>query len=541
MTASMTFARRWQSAVDTVPDRPFLVFEATDGRVTELTYRSTDRLVDAVAADMTSRGVERGAVVHLVHTNSVAFVAVWLACARLGATLVPSDPRASVNELVEHARRMQPVLAVCLPEREAELLAGLRSAGLDTVVVAVRPDDTDVEPLVAAGSAEPPRAAVEAITRLAVMFTSGTTSAPKGVELTHGLYAFTGDVMAAVSGLTRYDRQFVVLPMFHANAQYYSFAAAISVGASVALMQTFSASRFLEQARRHQVTHASLFAAPIKMILARTPPETEPLSLRHAWFAQNLSTSQYRRISELLGCEPRQIYGMTETGPAVLTNPPIGAEPSSIGHPTLGCQVRVVDSACEQVAPGESGAIHVGGIPGLTLFSGYLDDPATTDAAIVDRRSDGFVWFDTGDRATIDEFGLHYFAGRRSDVLKVGGENVSILEVEHALAEHASVADVAVVGMDDDMLDEVPVAFVVTTSDVPPDGTDVEAGLRNWAEHHLAPSKRPRAYHFVDELPRTSVGKVRKFLLTSTPPTSGGAGAPRQKAAPLPPPKGDMP
>jgi crotonobetaine/carnitine-CoA ligase len=302
--------------------------------------------------------------------------------------------------------------------------------------------------------------------------------------------------------------------MFHANAQYYSFAAAISVGASVALMHAFSASRFVQQARRHHVTHASLFAAPIRMILARTPPGTAALALRDTWFAQNVSTEQYQAISELLGCRPRQIYGMTETVPAVLVNPPVGSVATAIGEPTIGCHVRVVDGELRRVAPHEPGAIHVGGHLGATLFKGYLDDPATTEAAIVERRDDGFVWFDTGDRATVDDAGYHYFAGRGSDVLKVGGENVSIVEVEHVVGEHPAVTDVAVIGVPDGILDEVPHAFVVASSASPRLVDDLD----QWCRDHLAPSKRPRAFHVVDELPRTSVGKIRKFLLRPEQP-----------------------
>jgi crotonobetaine/carnitine-CoA ligase len=174
------------------------------------------------------------------------------------------------------------------------------------------------------------------------------------------------------------------------------------------------------------------------------------------------------------------------------------------------------------VPPGGTGSIHVGGVPGATLFKGYLDDPATTAAAFVERRAGGSVWFDTGDRATVDERGLHYFAGRRSDVLKVAGENVSIVEVEQALAEHPAVTDVAVVGVVDDIHDEVPVAFAVVDADLL-SAADAEAELRRWAETRLAPSKRPREYRFVTDLPRTSVGKIRKFLLPAGREPTGAA------------------
>ncbi len=113
------------------------------------------------------------------------------------------------------------------------------------------------------------------------MFTSGTTSTPKGVVVTQANYAFAGEIMAAAADLGPDDRQLVVLPLFHANAQYYSFASAIAVGASVALMSGFSASRFTAQAGRHAATHASLFAAPTRMILARGAFGRDDLRFSH--------------------------------------------------------------------------------------------------------------------------------------------------------------------------------------------------------------------------------------------------------------------
>ena len=313
--------------------------------------------------------------------------------------------------------------------------------------------------------------------------------------------------MATAYYLTADDRQLVVLPLFHANAQYYSFASAIAVGASVALMPTFSASRFVEQAARHEATCASLFAGPIRMILARGAPAQESarddgegqaaprLRLRHCWFAQNLTPAQYDTIAEWLGCRPRQLYGMTETIPAVLTDERNEPRCDTMGYVTEGCSVELRD-----------GEIVVGGEPGVTLFAGYLDDPETTAASFRDE------WFLTGDRATRDDTGRYTFDGRRSDVLKVAGENVSTVEVEQVLAAHPHVADVAVVGMPDEVRDEVPLAFIVVAGDATPD-----AGLRDaleaWCAERLGKAKRPREYRFVDELPRTSVGKIKKYQL----------------------------
>ena len=338
---------------------------------------------------------------------------------------------------------------------------------------------------------------------------------PRAWKVTQANYAFAGKAMASAAGLTPDDRQLVVLPMFHANAQYYSFASAVWAGASVALMPSFSASGFLPAAARHAATCASLFAAPVRMILARGGP-VDGLRLRHCWYAQNISAGQYETVAQWFGCRPRQLYGMTETIPAVLTDEAADPHHASMGRVTPGCEVDVQDAAGSSVEPGVVGEVVVGGEPGATLFAGYLDAPDITAASFRDGwfltgdRAVRDGWFLTGDRAVRDGTGRHFFDGRRSDVLKVSGENVSTVEVESALAEHPAVLEAAVVGRPDDIRDEVPVAFVVAVdASAPPSLAELDA----WCEQRLAKPKRPASITLIDELPRTSVGKIRKFLL----------------------------
>jgi carnitine-CoA ligase len=489
----VTFDAMWRDAVAAAPDALFLRFEDRDGEVAEWSYRAFDRVVEGSAERLAAAGAGHGSAIHLALTNSPTFVAAWLAAVRLGAWIVPSDPMATAPELAEHLARTEPVVGICASER-AEVYRKAGSEVLPATVIEVDESDTALDWLVAIGARVRPQPDLR--DRAAVMFTSGTTGRPKGVEVTQANYAFAGATMAAACGLTAGDRQLVVLPLFHANAQYYSFAAAIAVGASVALMPTFSASRFVGQAARHGATCASLFAGPIRMILARggpPAPDAPPLQLRHCWYAQNLTPGQYDSIADWLGCRPRQLYGMTETIPAVLTDEREAPRCDTMGYVTPGCVVDLQD-----------GEIVVGGEPGVTLFAGYLDDPATTDAAYRDG------WFLTGDRATRDGSGRHYFDGRRSDVLKVAGENVSIVEVEAVLCRHPAVLEAAVVGRPDELRDEVPVGFVVARDPSAPPSAD---DLARWCEEHLAKAKRPREITLVDELPRTSVGKIRKFLL----------------------------
>lgn len=503
-----TFAARWRQAVASRPDRAFLVWEGPDEAVRSWTYAEFDAVVAQVAGGLRERGVGAGASVHLALTNSPGFVAVWLATANLGAWIVPSDPSATSRELAGHIARTAPRVGICGVAQAAAYEQAVTEVEHRPSVVVVDEADTVLDGLGGAPECWADAPVPAATDRAAVMFTSGTTSAPKGVVVTQANYAFAGDVMAAAAQLGPDDRQLVVLPLFHANAQYYSFASAISVGASVALMHTFSASRLLAQAARHDATHASLFAAPIRMVLARGATPVEGLRLRHCWYAQNITAEQYGQISALLGCRPRQLYGMTETIPAVLTCRSIDAAPDVMGIETLGCHVDLRGPQWERVRPGEVGEVVVRGDVGTTLFAGYLDDAATTEASFHDG------WFRTGDLATCDADGRYRFAGRRSDVLKVAGENVSVVELETVIAEHPSVLEVAVTGEPDPIRDEVPVAFVVQHPDREPIGS---AELAAWCETRLAKSKRPHRFELVTELPRTSVGKIRKFLLTSDP------------------------
>ena len=463
-------------------------------------------MVARVAADLVERGVKPGDAVHLALKNGPPFVAIWLATIGLGAWIVPADPMARTPELADHLARTSPTVGFCDRDRQDEYLPAAAEGEVKGEIEVVVIDETSVDHAWVSAQAAPAGgtfAAPKPVDRAAVMFTSGTTGRPKGVEVSQANYAFAGQTMAAAAELTAEDRHIVVLPLFHANAQYYSFASAISVGAAVALMHGFSASGFLAQCARHRATAASLFAAPIRMILARGQ-STPGVNLRHCWFAQNIAEDQYETISDWFGCRPRQLYGMTETIPAVLADGAADTRPDTMGFVTDGCRVDLQDSSGRSVGPGEVGEIVVGGTPGQTLFSGYLDAPDITAAGFRDG------WFLTGDRATRSADGRYRFDGRRSDVLKVSGENVSTVEVEAVLSAHPEVLEASVVGAPDDIRDEVPIAFVVAADTLAPPSA---AELRQWCGERLAPVKVPTDITFLDELPRTSVGKIRKFEL----------------------------
>ena len=527
----MTFARRWETAVATSGDRLFLIFEGPDQSVSQWTYREFDEVVTRMGATLAAAGVTAGSAVHVVLRNCPAFIAIWLACARSGAWLVPVDPTSTARDISRQLDRVRPAAGVCAASRADAYAAGVRESAAgrlatieltETAADVALADVTGADgslaalaPADGAGGHTATAAAVAPADRLAVMFTSGTTSEPKGVVLTQHNYAHVADTMSAIVGLRPEHRWLVTLPLFHANAQYYCIAPAIAVGASVALTSAFSASQWLRQARDRSATHASLFAAPIRMILARRLADAPAAALQHVWFAQNLGAQHYDEFAELAGCRPRQLYGMTETVAIVCADVSSPYRNDTIGPPVEGRPVvlRSPETGAEPPA-GEPGELVLRGVPGADIFLEYLDDPAATGRSLVQR--DGATWFHTGDMvaradgASADNSGALHFVGRRDDVIKVSGENVSLTEVEATLAQAPGVLECAVLGRPDPVRDMVPVAYVVPRD---PEHPPAISDLAEWSERNLAAAARPRDWHLIEALPRTSVGKVRRFKL----------------------------
>ena len=507
LSGGRTFVQVWQSAVDAHRDRPFLVFRAESGEMQEWTYGEFDQVVARVAGVLARAGAGRGGPVQIALRNCPAFVALWLAAARLGTWIVPVDPESTARDVANQVHRVRPAVGICAVARAATYREG--AAELVPTVLELGEDAGDLAPGAALVRGDPaPVATVGPEDRLAVMFTSGTTSEPKGVVLTQANYAHVADVMAQAAGLQARHRWYVTLPLFHANAQYYCVASAIAAGASVGLSARFTASGWVGQARQLAVTHASLFAAPIRMILARTPAAEPPLELEHVWFAQSLGAQHYAQFSRLAGVHPRQLYGMTETVAIVCADDAEPPRHDVIGRALPGRRIRMVGPDGEDAATGTPGELHVLGTPGLDLFAGYLDDEQKT--AQVFRSAAEGTWFATGDLVSADATGVLRFVGRVDDVIKVAGENVSLTEIEAALAQAPGVLEAAVVAQPDPVRDVVPVAYVVARDPGnPPDGDTLTA----WAEQNLTPPARPRSWHVIDELPRTSVGKVRRFRI----------------------------
>ena len=495
------------------PDAPFVVFDDLQGRVETRTWSAFDREANRAAHLLGRLGVHRGDTVTLLLDNRPEFLALWFGAAKIGAVIVPVNTASSAAELdylVAHSGSRAIFTEAGLFDM-ARQVAGRCSHVADVLVCGdgAPTPDADFGRLAAACpgtpcAGPPPAPADEA----AILYTSGTTARPKGVLVTHANYVRAGETVARALRLTPEDRHLVVLPLFHGNAQYYSTMSALVAGASVALMARFSASRYFDQAIAHRCTVSSLFAAPIRMLLAQPRrPEHADNDLRAVLFAQSVTPAQLAEWDERFRAPLLQLWGMTETMGPPIVNPLDGERRNmSMGLPAPGYTPRLVDESGRPVARGAVGQIVVRGAPGVSLMKGYYRNPEATAETI----RDGWLW--SGDNARQDEDGYFHFVDRAKDMIKRSGENVAASEVEAVVREHPGVFDCAVIGVPDAMRDEAILAVVVPRAvpDAPPLTAEAVLG---WCRERLAAFRVPQFVRFREDLPRTAVGKIRKHVL----------------------------
>ncbi len=527
VAGQQTLGALLEAQARTVPGAAFIIFDDLRGQVTTRTYREFDREVNRVAHLLCRLGVGRGDTITLLLANCLEFLALWFGAAKLGTVIVPVNTASSASELeflVGHSESR----LIFTDASRLDLARQVRDrcSGVEEVLVCgdgAPSSEVDFGLRVAACPDIPPEGpALLPTDEAAILYTSGTTARPKGVLVTHANYICAGETVARAVRLTPDDRHLVVLPLFHGNAQYYSTMSALVTGASVALMARFSASRYFDQAIAHRCSVSSLFAAPIRMLLAQPRrPEHARNGLRAVIFAQSVTPAQLSEWHERFRAPLLQLWGMTETmGPPII-NPLDGERRNmSMGLPVPGYASRLVDEDGRSVARGDIGQIVVRGEPGRSLMKGYHKNPEATAETL----RDGWLW--SGDNARQDEDGYYHFVDRAKDMIKRSGENVAASEVEAVIREHPGVFDCAVIGVPDALRDEAIVAVVVPRAaegDVPAVGLSEDEVLI-WCRERLASFRVPQFVRFRAELPRTAVGKIRKHVLRAEFHSRTGAG-----------------
>lgn len=485
-----------------IPDREAVI----DGD-RRFTYREFDDLVSQTAAAFLSLGLEAGEVVGIVADNSAEHLAQILAANRIGAIPSPINWRLAADEL-GYILRQSGLTVLSVGERfvETARLAAADAPDLRVVVTDAAtppegwrrwPDLLDEHR--GAEVADVP-SGLDDLQR--ILYTSGTTSRPKGVMLTHGNVLFNTLAQIVELELSARDRIMISAPLFHVSGGDVPGFSALYVGATLVIAQSYQASDIVELIERERVSGLILAAQILNGILQLDVSGRDLTVLRFIVFG-GIAPPIYQRLQEHL---PHvwlvEAYGMTElcNGGAYLDAAHVPDKVGSMGRPFMHLSVRVIDDDGVDVAPGEIGEMVV---QGYKVSPGYWRDPDVTEAS----RPDG--WFRTGDHVRQDADGYLWYMDRAKDMIKSGGENVASAEIERVVLSHPDVAEAAVIGVPDDRWTEVPAAYVVAR----PGATLSPDDVREFCRERLAKFKVPAHVIVEETLPRNDSGKVLKRVL----------------------------
>ena len=495
---------------------PDELFIAADGE--ELSYAEIGARVDALARGLTALGLAPGDRVALWMSNIWEWVVAQFAVTRCGAVLTPLNTRLRSDDLA-HALRDSGARIVITQDHAGEFsyvatVRGLAEAGrvpaLEHVVVA-RPAAGLAAPFVGwdavlalggAGTVEP-RPALDPQRLAWILYTSGTTSLPKGVMLSH---ANLNNAFRLRRNLQRGDFNFLVFPLFAITGCHNAVLGALLVGAGLVLQERFDPEKAIALIEHYGCKSLGAIVTVLPSLLQA--PGFHPdrvASLEHL----NVFPRRPHHVPLFQAFEGvRSVsvgYGMTETaGPLTFTDDMTEAGLRTEGRPWPGNAIRIVDDTGRDVPEGADGQI-LARSPQVML--GYFNQPEATAKAI-----DAEGWLHTGDVGRRDAEGRIAWIGRASDVYKSAGFNVAAAEVEAFLAQHPAVEDVAVIGVPDADKGEVGVAFVVAR---PGEQIDL-AGLRAYCQGQIASYKAPGHVVVVPQFPKTTSGKVRKLELRAT-------------------------
>ncbi|MGD0061980.1 MAG: AMP-binding protein [Streptosporangiaceae bacterium] len=480
-------------------------------------YAEFNGYVNRLAHGLAGLGYQRGSVLALASGNSAEFLAVYYACAKLGAVCVPVNLGWRPDEVayvLGHSGARGIVV-------ETQLITAMRDAVAkvpevaDVIVAAGTGQDyepeprdrawTTIEALAGHDNKTEPQCFVDDRDPLSYLYTSGTTSFPKGVIGSHVAIYLESMSGALDSGWRADDRFVAMMPMFH-TAQVNAFCTpAILVGATIYTMRGSDPAALLALIEREQITQ--IFGLPMMYRAALDHPSFgahDLSSLRRAVYAMApMPDDLIRRCLDGFGCDFALLFGQTEMSPITTLFRPehqlshIGA----VGTPLTGVQVAIMGPHGELLPPGEAGEIVY---RGPSTMSGYLDNEEATDKAFE------HGWFHSGDVGRFGDDGVLWFTDRFKDVIKTGGENVASIEVEKAVyAADPRVAEAVVVGLPHERWSEAVTAVVVPKPGEKIDAAELIAAIKA----RLDGFKVPKSVILVDQLPKTSTGKIQKNVV----------------------------
>jgi fatty-acyl-CoA synthase len=476
-------------------DRP-----AIDDELGLITFNEFDEQVNRLTNAMRAKGLGAGSSVGVLCRNHRMPLIVAFAASRLGMNGIWLNTAFSARQAKEVAER-EGVELLIYDEDLSDVAQGAEPPNGKLVTATEDRDADELAKLIASGSPElpPPPSRPGRI----VLLTSGTTGTPKGAPRPDARSLTIPAAVLERMPLGARETVIVAPPLFHGTGLLIALLT-IGLGSKLVLRRRFDPATFLDDIERQRATGVCVVPVMLQRVLALGEEEIrkrDVSSLRVIFCAgAQLPAEVALQTMDLLGDKIYNLYGSTEVSVATLATPAdIRAAPTSVGKPALGAQVKILDERGRELPQGQTGRIFVGT---TTPFEGYTGGQ---HKEIID----GLM--STGDVGHFDPDGRLYIDGRDDEMIVSGGENVFPREVEELLITHPEVADVAVIGVEDQEFGQRLKAFVVTADS----GPVTEDDLKAFVKDNLARYKVPREVEFVEEIPRNPTGKILKRVLVA--------------------------
>jgi acyl-CoA synthetase (AMP-forming)/AMP-acid ligase II len=473
----------------------------------DLSYAALRDQVVATISSLNALGVGRDDAVAIVLPNGPEMAVAFLAIAA-GATTAPLNPGYTADEFEFYLQDLAARLLVVEAGSTSVAVPVARKLGIPVAELKVPPGASAGQFALqgASGKAHRPGPAAAGDAAL-VLHTSGTTSRPKIVPLTHVNVCTSAENIALSLALTPADRCLQVMPLFHIHGLIAAVLSSLSAGASVCCTAGFNALQFFAQLRDVQPTWYTAVPTMHQAILARAERNRETIEAAPLRLIRSSSASLPPQVMTAMeatfGCPLLEAYGMTEAAHQMTSNPlpPGGRYAGSVGV-AAGPEVAIMDDQGTLLPAGEVGEIV---IRGRNVTPGYRNNPAANATAFT------AGWFRTGDQGVLDVSGYLRLTGRLKEIINRGGEKISPREVDEVLLDHPAVAQVVTFAMPHPMLGEEVAAAVV----LKPGVEATERELRKFAGERLADMKVPRKILFLEEIPKGATGKLQRIGLAA--------------------------
>ncbi|EHX7979718.1 medium-chain fatty-acid--CoA ligase [Escherichia coli] len=507
-----SLADYWQQTARAMPDKIAVV----DNHGASYTYSALDHAASCLANWMLAKGIESGDRIAFQLPGWCEFTVIYLACLKIGAVSVPLLPSWREAELVWVLNKCQAKMffapTLFKQTRPVDLILPLQNqlpqlqqiVGVDKLAPAT--SSLSLSQIIADNTSLTTAITTHGDELAAVLFTSGTEGLPKGVMLTHNNILASERAYCARLNLTWQDVFMMPAPLGHATGFLHGVTAPFLIGARSVLLDIFTPDAclaLLEQQRCTCMLGATPFVYDLLNVLEKQP--TDLSALRFFLCGGTTIPKKVARECQQRGIKLLSVYGSTESSPHAVVNldDPLSRFMHTDGYAAAGVEIKVVDDARKTLPPGCEGEEAS---RGPNVFMGYFDEPELTARAL-----DEEGWYYSGDLCRMDEAGYIKITGRKKDIIVRGGENISSREVEDILLQHPKIHDACVVAMSDERLGERSCAYVVLKA--PHHSLSLEEVVAFFSRKRVAKYKYPEHIVVIEKLPRTTSGKIQKFLL----------------------------